>query len=494
MDVKLGLIGGGYWGKNLIRDFNSLGVLDTICDVNKDALATYNELYPEVKTTTDWSDILNDPNINSVCIALPAEMHYKFAKDALLMNKDVYVEKPITLDVSEAEELIDIAERNNLILMVGHLLHYHPCVMKIKEMIKEGAIGNVKNIVCNRLNLGIFRTQENVLWSFAPHDISVALSLCDNKMPDSVSCKGFSHVTKGIHDITNSVLSYPDKYININVNWLNPYKEQRMSIIGDKGMLLFDDTLKENKLMYYPEHIRYDNGISPIPKPVKNNGIAVDVDLSRFPLVIECEHFIKCCVHRTIPITNGSEGVRVLKVLRSLQDSLESGKDIIMESSKFYVHPSAVVDDGALIGEGTHVWHFSHISKGAKIGKNCNIGQNVYIASNVIIGDNCKVQNNVSIYTGVVAEDDVFFGPSCVLTNDLNPRCAHSKNGAYIKTILRKGCTLGANSTIVCGNEIGEDALIGAGAVVTKDVPPNAVVVGNPAKQIKSIDDKGNMW
>ena len=166
MTIKLGLIGGGHWGKNLIREFNNLGILDTICDINQESLEKYNKLYPKINTTSNWDKVLNDNNITCVCIALPANLHYKFAKKSLLSNKDVYVEKPITLDIKEAEELVEISKKKNKILMVGHLLHYHPAIVKIKEMIKENKIGKIKNIVANRLSLGIFRQHENVLWSF----------------------------------------------------------------------------------------------------------------------------------------------------------------------------------------------------------------------------------------------------------------------------------------------------------------------------------------
>ena len=274
--VSLGLIGGGYWGKNLIKDFNSLGVLHTICDINKNALLKYNEKYPNVKTTTKWDDVLNDTNINAVCISLPAEMHYSFAKKSLLADKDVYVEKPITLDIKEAEELIQLAREKNKILMVGHLLHYHPAIIKIKEMINAGKIGKVKNIVANRLSLGIFRKYENVLWSFAPHDISVVLGLI-KEMPQSVTCNGKDHINKGVHDVTNSILKFKNAYVNINVNWLNPYKEQKMAIIGEKGMILFDDVSKDNKLTYFPEYIQYSADIQSNPSPIKNNGENIEL-------------------------------------------------------------------------------------------------------------------------------------------------------------------------------------------------------------------------
>lgn len=484
--IQIGLIGGGYWGKNLIRDFNKLGVLNTICDINEEALKNYSEQYPDVKLTKDWNEILENKEINAVCIALPAEMHYKYAKQALLKDKDVYVEKPITLDVKEAEELINIANEKNKILMVGHLLQYHPCINKIKEMIEKGMIGKVRNIVSNRLNLGKFRVCENVLWSFAPHDISVILSLCGNKLPNKVLCNGYSHITKDIHDITNSILHYDDKYVNINVNWLNPYKEQKLSIIGDKGMILFDD-MSEDKLKYYPDYIKFKGELNSVPEPNKKEGISIDVDISVSPLELECKHFIDRCVDRQKPITDGEEGLRVLKVLNSLQKSLETDSKVEIKKTiktEYFSHPSAVIDEGAEIGNGTKIWHFSHICKGAKIGKNCNVGQNVFIAGGAVLGNGCKVQNNVSIYNGVDAEDYVFFGPSCVLTNDKDPRAEFSKNGVYMKTLIKRGATLGANSTIICGNTIGENAFIGAGAVVTKDVKDGDTIVGNPGKKL----------
>lgn len=489
--VKIGLIGGGYWGKNLIREFNNTKTLHTICDINEEALKKYNELYPEVQTTTNWDNVLNNEEITAVCIALPAEMHYSFAKKSLLANKDVYVEKPITLDVNEAEELVEIAKSKNKILMVGHLLHYHPAMVKVKSMIEEGKIGRVKNIIANRLSLGIFRKYENVLWSFAPHDISVVLSLV-KQVPLSVVCHGKDHINEGVHDVTNSILKFKDAYVNINVNWLNPYKEQKMSIIGEKGMIIFDDVSKENKITYFPQYIEYSSDINANPIPVKNNAENIEVDLSKSPLLAECEHFVECCETRNTPITPGEEGVNVLKVLNGLQESLLNNKEVKIEKEQnYFAHETSVIDKGAEIGEGTKIWHFSHICKSAKIGKNCNIGQNVFIAGGAVLGDNCKVQNNVSIYAGVEAEDYVFFGPSCVLTNDINPRGMYSKGGVYVKTILKKGVTLGANCTVVCGNTIGEHSLIGSGAVICKDVEPYSVMVGNPGRKIGTIDEKG---
>lgn len=163
-----------------------------------------------------------------------------------------------------------------------------------------------------------------------------------------------------------------------------------------------------------------------------------------------------------------------------------------MPKKPYFVHPTAVIDEGAEIGEGTKIWHFSHIMPNCRIGKNCNIGQNVVISPEVILGENVKVQNNVSIYTGVICEDDVFLGPSAVFTNVVNPRSAVNRKNQYAKTLVKKGATIGANATIVCGHDIGRYAFIGAGAVVTKDVPDYALVVGNPAKQVGWMSEYGH--
>ena len=325
---NLALIGGGYWGKNLVRDFYNLGALHTVCDINAKLLLSHKSNYPEIETSTNWDEVLTNNSIDRVCIALPAHLHYSFAKKSLEAGKDVYVEKPITLDIKEAEELVRIAKEQNKILMIGHLLQYHPGIVKIKEIIGNGIIGDVKQIVANRFSLGIFRTFENVLWSFAVHDISVILSLCDDKLPNSVICNGVANVTKGIQDITNSILKYDDKYVSLNVNWLSPYKEQKLTVVGTKGMIVFDDV--EKKITIVPEFVKYENKINPQnPVAIKNNSYNEIFDVSEFPLTKECKHFIDCCNYRVTPITNGDEGVRVLKVLTKLQESLDNnGKEI----------------------------------------------------------------------------------------------------------------------------------------------------------------------
>lgn len=475
--MRVAVVGGGYWGKNLIREFNDLGVLEAICEVDESLYPTY----PPVKITKDFDDILINEHVTAVVIALPAEMHYRFAKKALEHKMDVFVEKPITLNVREADELINIASKMEKILMVGHLLHYHPCIERIKEIIKNGEIGKIENIVSNRLNLGKFRQTENVLWSFAPHDISVVLSLCG--MPKSIQCSGKDFVRRGVHDITNTVMYCEnDVYVNINVNWLNPFKEQKLTIIGQRGMLVFDDTLQEGKLKIYRDYMNCQ-------RANKVNGEVVECS-SEPPLMRECKHFVDCCTRRKSPLTDGTEGRDVLTVLNSLQKSLENKGERVTIGTLFQIHPSCYVDDGVEVGEGTRVWHGTHLVEGCKIGQNCNIGQNCYIAGE--LGDGCKVQNNVSVYKGVKCGKGVFLGPSCVFTNDKNPRALYPK-GKYEATFVEDYATIGANATIVCGNIIGEGAFIGAGCVVTKDVNAYSLVTGNPARYIGFVDDVGNV-
>jgi len=257
---------------------------------------------------------------------------------------------------------------------------------------------------------------------------------------------------------------------------------------------VFDDTA-EQKLVLYPHRVEWKNRI---PTAVKANGEPVSIDNGE-PLRLECQHFLDCVESRNPPLSDGSEGLRVLRVLDACQRALLVGDTGVVENAKeakperpYFVHESAYVDEGAQIGAGTKVWHFSHIMKGARIGERCIIGQNVNIDGGATMGSNVKIQNNVSIYTGVVVEDDVFLGPSCVLTNVSNPRSQVNRHSLYETTRLKRGCSIGANATIVCGVTIGRYAFVGAGAVVTKDVPDFALVFGNPGRQVGWMSRHGH--
>jgi UDP-2-acetamido-3-amino-2,3-dideoxy-glucuronate N-acetyltransferase len=273
-------------------------------------------------------------------------------------------------------------------------------------------------------------------------------------------------------------------------------------------MLVFDDTEPiETKLVLYPHTIDWKNGL---PVPNKAESIPIDLkDIWKEPLKAECEAFLAAIQTGVPPLTSGEEGLRVLKILELSQKSIEAKERAVTllltptphpsllnfnaspltpDASRLtpdvFVHPTAIVDDNVEIGKGTKIWHFSHILSGSKIGENCNIGQNVVIGPDVSIGNKCKIQNTVSVYKGVTLEDGVFCGPSMVFTNIYNPRAEIGKMDQVRPTLVKHGATLGANCTIVCGHTIGRYAFIGAGAVVTKDVPDHALVVGNPARKI----------
>jgi UDP-2-acetamido-3-amino-2,3-dideoxy-glucuronate N-acetyltransferase len=505
---NIAVIGAGYWGKNLVRNFHELGVLKTVCDGAATCRQAMQAAYPGVQVTDDFDTILNDPEIKAVVIAAPAALHFALAQKALLADKDVFVEKPLSLTRGDAEKLVRLAAQRKRILFVGHILQYHPAVVRLKELINQGTIGRLQYIYSRRLSLGKIRREENILWSFAPHDISIILALAGEE-PSFVDSVGNNFLHARIPDVTMTNLKFPSGIgAHIFVSWLNPFKEQKLVIVGSEGMLVFDDTVPiECKLVHYPHAIHWQDG-QPVPQKGEQIAIALQ-DIWEEPLKAECRAFLSVIETRTPPLTSGEEGLRVLQVLEQSQHSLEQkekgGEKIGTESfssegkkvsvpifpDDVFIHPTAIIDDNVKIGRGTKIWHFCHILSGSKIGANCNIGQNCVIGPDVVIGNKCKIQNNVSIYKGVTLEDGVFCGPSMVFTNICNPRAEISKMDQVRPTLVKKGATLGANCTIVCGHTIGQYAFIGAGAVVTKDVPDHALMVGNPARPIGQVCECG---
>lgn len=491
--MRIAVIGYGYWGKNLVRNFYELvgasGMV--VCDFDKDKLKQARIAYPEIEVTASFIDVLNDKEVKAVVIATPAVTHYQLAKECILSGKDVFVEKPLSLKVDEGMELTRLSEKVKSILMVGHLLEYHPGILKLKELIDRGKLGKINYIYSNRLNLGKIRREENILWSFAPHDISVMLLLL-NEMPVSVSAHGGNYLHKNIADVTVSTLEFASGAKgHIFVSWLHPYKEQKLIVVGDKRMAVFDDVADKDKLYLYNHKIEW---IDRMPVLKKDDAEVVRFNSSE-PLKEECRHFIHCVKTKSKPKTDGYNGVRILKVLQACEQSLQRhGEPIslrqedmklnarhLVGTGGISIHPTAIVEAPCSIGKGTKIWHYSHVMNGARIGMNCRIGQNVFISSKAEIGNGVKIQNNVSVYDGVKLEDNVFCGPSIVFTNVINPRSHISRTNEFKQTLVKNGATLGANSTILCGITIGEYAFIGAGAVVTKDVSAYALVYGNPA-------------
>ena len=482
MNNNIAVVGCGYWGKNLVRNFSELGALHTICDTDAKVLERLTSQYPQVNAESKYNRVLLNKEIKGVAIASPVALHYSMTKEALLAGKDVFVEKPLALEIEQGRELVSLAEEDNKVLLVGHLLLYHPAIVRLKEFVDKGELGKIQYIYSNRLNLGKFRTEENIMWSFAPHDISVILLLMGGKMPQKISAHGGYYLHQDIADVTLTTMDFRDGVTShIFVSWLHPYKEQKLVVVGSKKMALFDDTNPKDKLFLYSHEIEWVER-KPVPIPKKAEVVAISLEE---PLRVECQDFLKCMENRSKPLADGREGLRVLEVLSYCQQSLEAGGRVIPLSRKegeAFIHETSIVELSCQIGEGTKIWHFSHLMPQATIGENCVVGQNVFIGRGVKIGNNVKIENNVSVFEGVTLEDDVFCGPSCVFTNVINPRSHVPRRHESEPTLVKKGATIGANATIVCGHTIGSYAFIGAGAIVTKDVPDHALVYGNPAR------------
>lgn len=479
---QIGLIGLGYWGKNIFRNLVEMNQLHTACDMDATVLQKWKLKEPKINFTLNPKELFNNSQIKAIMIAVPPAQHFMLAKEALLAGKDVFIEKPMTLTMEEGEELVTIAAKEKKILMVGHILQYHPAVVKLKELVASGELGKLEYVYSNRLNLGMMRTEENIWWSFAPHDVSVILSIL-GEVPKEIHAFGSDIVQKGIFDTTLVDLEFPGGVkAHIFVSWLHPFKEQKMVVVGSRGMVVFDDGTDE-KLFLYPHKIEWREGKIPFAHKAEYQVVPIQM---QEPLRLEINHFLNSVETRVKPITDGEEGLRVTSVLVRAQDLLLK-KELIKESGKksdFYLHESSVIDEGVKIGMGTKIWHYSHILSNSQIGQNCVLGQNVMVGPKVKIGNRVKIQNNVSVYEGVELEDDVFCGPSVVFTNVVNPRAFIERKSEFKKTLIQKGAAIGANATLICGVTIGKYSMIAAGAVVTKDVPPHALMAGVPARAI----------
>jgi predicted dehydrogenase len=321
MDERVAVIGCGYWGKNLVRNFAQIGALAAICDADPSSLRAQSSHYPHIQTVASFDDILADNGIRGVVLATPAALHHAQAKQALLHGKDVFIEKPLALHYSEGLELVELAQQHNAILMVGHVLEYHPAVVLLKDIVHCGELGQIRYVYSNRLNLGKVRQEENILWSFAPHDISVITSLLGQE-PVSVSSSGGAYLQTDIADVTVSTMLFNEGVrAHIFVSWLHPYKEQKLVVIGDRKMAVFDDAAAEGKLKIFDKGIEWRAGL-PVARQTSESMLFFD---AAEPLRMECEHFLSCMRERKTPLTDGVNASRVLKVLEASQMSLEQG-------------------------------------------------------------------------------------------------------------------------------------------------------------------------
>ena len=313
---KICVLGGGAWGKNHIKTLDKLGALGAIVEKDGDLLSKFKKQYPYVETFKSLDKSLEN-NFDGFIIATPAETHFKLAKEIINNKKDLLVEKPLTLSIEESETLVKLSKENNVNLMVGHVLLFHPAIIKIKELIDSGKIGKLQYIYSNRLNLGKVRTEENVFWSLAPHDISIFQYFTDNSFPEKIKASGSAFLQKGIYDSTLTTLEY-EQGVNghIFVSWLHPFKEHRIVVVGSEAMISFEDSAEGKPLTLYSKKIDLVNGV-----PEKIDGPKeIIIYGDKMPLEAELEYFIN---EEKPLIANGENGLDVVKILVEASKQLD---------------------------------------------------------------------------------------------------------------------------------------------------------------------------
>ncbi|MEN3040585.1 MAG: DapH/DapD/GlmU-related protein [Bacteroidia bacterium] len=412
--------------------------------------------------------------------------HPDLIEAALAAGKDVFCEKPVAFSAAQLRRLMAMAEEKGLLLMGGHILHYHPAVKKIKEFLTQGKLGRILAFQAERTSLGRFPLAEDALWGLAIHDIGLALYLFEEQ-PKDTHIHAQAVLTPHLPETVWVHLHFPSGIQGqIWASWMHPERRRKLTLIGTEGMLIFSEEHGKPELIFYPHRVQWKEGRLPTLVTATE---PESISFSPYePLMAEMQHFLSCLQTRQSPLTSAQALLPVVQLVEKLY------KRLFPEASgpvPYFVHPTALIDEDVEIGEGTKIWHFSHILRGSRIGKNCVLGQNVVVGPFVRVGNNCKIQNNVSLYYGVELEDGVLCGPSCVFTNDKYPRAFIERRNEFLQTRVKQGATIGANATIMCGITIGRFAMIGAGAVVLNDVPDHALVVGNPARQVGWVCECG---
>lgn len=328
--VTIGVIGCGYWGPNLARNLFSLPRcrIKTICDSSRERLAYMQSLYCGLQGTTDYNELIDDPEIDGVVVATPVRYHYSMALQSLMAGKHTFVEKPMATNTRQAQQLIDVAEQNDLTLMVGHTFIYSSPVRKIKEIVNSGELGDIQYIAARRLNLGLFQKDINVAWDLAPHDISIILYVLD-ATPVSINCQGKAHVNPDIEDITTMTLNYANGGLaTIQNSWLDPNKIRDMTFVGSKKMLVYNDLEVMEKIKIYDKRVEipphYDT-FAEFHYSYHYGDMHAPYIKQYEPLKVECQHFIDCITNGLNPITNGIEGLKVIQILEAASESLRIG-------------------------------------------------------------------------------------------------------------------------------------------------------------------------
>jgi predicted dehydrogenase len=322
-------VGCGYWGPNLIRNFRALQDcrMKVICDKDVNRLKQLKNLYPDVHTETEFEVLLNDKSLDAIIVATPVRFHYKMAKASLEAGKHTFIEKPMASSSAECEELIAIAEKNGLTLMIGHTFLYSAPVRKIKEIIAAGDIGQIQYISSRRLNLGLYQKDINVAWDLAPHDLSIILYIMEHA-PLSVNCLGNCHVTPGIEDVTNMSITFPNNQLaTVQNSWLDPRKVREMTIVGTRRMIVYDDVEPLEKIKIYDARVDrppHYNTFAEFTYSYHYGDIYVPYVKQEEPLKVECQHFIDCINTGSKPISNGRHGLELVRILEASSESLKN--------------------------------------------------------------------------------------------------------------------------------------------------------------------------
>lgn len=322
---RLALVGAGGWGRNIARSLRKVRhvLFHAVCDPQAETLARLEDVGPETRRIADFDRLLADPALDAVIVATPPDTHGALAAAALRAGKDVLVEKPLALRVDDATELVRLAAAKTRVLMVGHLLLYHPAIEKLRQLLEAGELGAIHYFTSQRLNLGVIRSRENALWSLAPHDVSVILHLA-GELPATITAQGAAYVRPGVEDVAFLQLSFPSgRMAAVHVSWLDPHKERRLTVVGDRKMAVFDDMQPTEKLRIYdrgvdrPDYLPYGDALT-----LRFGDIVIPKIDAVEPLVAECQHFVDRCHDRKKPLAHGESGVDVVRVLTAAAESL----------------------------------------------------------------------------------------------------------------------------------------------------------------------------
>ena len=331
--IGIGVIGAGYWGPKHVRNFSSLpdALMWGVADTDLERLATMRVQYPHLVLTDDYGELLRSPEVDAVVVATPVKTHMHIAREALLRGKHVLVEKPVAASERHARELLDLARSTHRVLMVGHTFLYHPAVRVLRDLVQQGELGDVHYVHAQRLNMGLFQRDINVMWDLAPHDISILIYVLGME-PTAASARGYSYVQQGIEDVAHLDLLFPDDvHASIHLSWLDPKKVRCMTIVGSRRMAVYDDVETLEKIRIYDKGVEappHTSGFGEFQLSYRYGNITIPHLPSDEPLQIECDHFLQCIKSQSVPLTDGCHGLMVVRVLEAAQASLNGGGQV----------------------------------------------------------------------------------------------------------------------------------------------------------------------